>query len=118
MKEALKQKDVTRLSVLRMFLAAAQNKGKEKRAKGGGEELTEDETVAVLRTEAKRRRDSIQEFSKGGRQDLVDKESTELAILEKYLPAEMSDGELEKIVKEVMTSLGEVTIKDFGRVMG
>ena len=118
MKEALKQKDAARLSVLRMFLASAQNKGKEKRAKGGEEELTEDEAVAVLRTEAKRRRDSIQEFTKGGRRDLADKESAELAVLEKYLPVEMPDEELEKIVKEAMTSLGEVTIKDFGRIMG
>ncbi len=118
MKEALKQKDAARLSVLRMFLASAQNKGKEKRAKGGEEELTEDEAVAVLRTEAKRRRDSIQEFTKGGRRDLADKESAELAVLEKYLPVEMPDEELQKIVKEAAASLGEVGVKDFGRIMG
>ena len=117
MKEALKQKSLLRLSVLRMFLASAQNKGKEKRAKGGEEELTEDEAVAVLRTEAKRRRDSIQEFTKGGRRDLADKESAELAVLEKYLPVEMPDEELQKITDEFMVTVEKLGEKKEQEIM-
>lgn len=118
MREAMKQKDVLRLSALRMVLAAAYNKGKEKRAKGGEEELTQEEATAVLRSEAKKRRDSIQEFVKGGRQDLAEKETAELSVLEKYLPAEMPEEDLQKIVQEVMAGFGQATIKDFGKIMG
>lgn len=116
LKEAMKQKAELKISVLRMFLAALQNKVIEKRAKDM--KMTDEEAVAVMRSEIKKRRDSIQEFGKGNRQDLVDKEVAELKILEVYLPAEMSDEELEKIVKEITNSLGEVTAKNFGRIMG
>ena len=126
-KDAMRAKDELRLSVLRMLSAAMHNKELEKRAKTGKpEELSEEETVAVLRSEVKKRRDSITEFEKGRRKDLADKESAELKILEVYMPQEMSDEEIEKIVKEVIAGAGEVTEKpfdkargrDFGRLMG
>lgn len=118
-KEAMRAKDELRLSVLRMVSSAIHNKELEKRAKSGKvEELTEEETVAVVRSEVKKRRDAIMEFEKGGRKDLVEKESAELKILEAYLPQELPDEEIEKIVREVIAGLGEVTSKDFGRVMG
>lgn len=118
-KEAMRSKDELRLSVLRMLSSAIHNRELEKRAKTGKqEELTEEETVAVIRSEVKKRRDAIAEFEKGGRKDLAEKESTELKILEKYLPQEISDGEIEKIVREVVAELGAVAPKDFGRVMG
>ena len=116
-KEAMKQKDALRLSVLRMVLSVAHNKAKDKKTKGGEEVLTEEESLAVLRSEVKKRKDAIGEFTKGGRKDLADKESAELLILEKYLPAEISDEALEKIVGEVIVSLGAVTMKDFGKIM-
>lgn len=117
--EALRSKDERRLLTLRGLSAAFHNKALEKRAKSGKEEeLSEEEEIAVLRTEVKKRRDAIQEFEKGGRQDLAEKEAAELKILEEYLPQELSDEEIEKIVKEVTAGLGEVTPKDFGRVMG
>lgn len=118
-KEAMRTKDELKLSVLRMLSSAIHNKELEKRAKSGKvEELTEEETIAVIRSEAKKRRDAIVEFEKGGRKDLVDKETAELKILEEYLPKELPDEEIEKIVREVVAALGEVTAKDFGRVMG
>lgn len=146
LKEALRNKEELKLSVLRMLSAAIHNKEIEKRTKLSknpevkdlaaqsllGEprsnfekvgrekesELNEEETLGVIRSEAKKRKDSIVEFEKGGRKDLVDKESAELKILEAYLPKEMGDGELEKIVGEAVAGMSGVTAKDFGRVMG
>ena len=126
-KEAMRSKDELRLSVLRMLSSAMHNREIEKRTKSGkSEELAEEEITASIRSEVKKRRDSIAEFEKGGRKDLVEKESSELKILDGYLPQELSDEEIEKIVKEVIGSIGEVTPKpfdkaqgrDFGRVMG
>lgn len=118
-KEAMRAKEELRLSVLRMLSSAIHNREIEKRAKSGKEEIiTEEETVAVIRSEAKKRRDAIAEFEKGGRKDLADKEAAELKILESYLPAEISEEEIAETVKEVVAGAGEVTGKDFGRVMG
>ena len=129
LKEAMKQKDELRLSVLRMLLSAMNNKSIEKRtrlAKSGvaeeelekASELSEEEILEVVRSEGKKRRDAVEGFSKGGRGDLAEKESQELKILEEYLPQELSGEEIEKTVKDVVASIGVVTQKDFGRVMG
>lgn len=117
-KQAMREKDALRLLVLRMLSSAFHNRVIEKRGRGLGEELSEEESVAVLRSEVKRRKDAIREFEKGGRRDLVDKESSELAILEVYLPPELSDEELERILLAVLQKIGSVTAKDFGRIMG
>ena len=118
-KDAMRGKDELRLSVLRMLSAAFHNRELEKRAKTGkAEELSEEEMVSVIRSEVKKRRDAIGEFEKGGRKDLADKEAAELKVLEAYLPQELSDQEIEKIVREVAAQAGEVTEKDFGRIMG
>ena len=114
----MRERDALRLSVLRMLSSAFHNRAIEKRGQGLGEELIEEELVAVLRSEAKRRKDSIQEFGKGGRQDLADKESSELEILGAYLPPELSDEELGRIISAVTEKIGPVTAKDFGRLMG
>ena len=116
-KEAMKAKDGLRLSVLRMLSAAVHNKEIEKRVKSDEEELTEDEFMAVIRSEAKKRRDAMAEFEKGGRKDLAEKEALELKILETYLPEEISDSEIEKIVREIIAA-ETFGPNDFGRVMG
>lgn len=129
LKEALRNKEELRLSVLRMLISAMNNKMIEKRtrlSKSGiaeaelekSSELSEEEILEVIRSESKKRRDAIEGFSKGGRQDLAEKESQELKILGNYLPQELSDEEVEKIVKEVVAGIGAVTEKDFGKVMG
>lgn len=116
-KEAMRAKDELRLSVLRMLSAAVHNKEIEKRTKTGTEELTEDEFVAVIRSEAKKRRDAAAEFEKGGRKSLAEKELAEFKILETYLPQELSDEEIEKIAQEIVAA-GTFGPNDFGRVMG
>ena len=118
LKEAMKQKAELKISVLRMFLSALKNKSIEKRGKTGSDGLSEEEVMAVMRSEVKKRRDSIQEFGKGGRQDLVNKEAEELKILEVYLPAEISDIDLEVAVRKIIENLGAISIKEFGKVMG
>ena len=114
-KSAMRAQQPEMLTTLRMFLAAVKNREIEKRAKGGEPELSEDEVLAVLRSEVKKRRDAISEFQKGGRQELADKEAREMAILEKYLPAEISDEEIEKILQPLVAG---ASASDFGRVMG
>lgn len=117
-KAAMRAKDELRLSVLRMLVSAIHNKEIEKRAKGGEAELTEDEVVVMIRSEVKKRRDAIREFEKGKRQDLAEKENQELHMLEDYLPPELSEKEVEKIVHAVIAEIGEVSTNDFGRIMG
>ncbi|MDO8561044.1 MAG: GatB/YqeY domain-containing protein [bacterium] len=118
LKEAMKNKEELRLSVLRMIFSALHNKEIEKRGRGLPAKLSVEEVVAVLRTEVKKRKDSVESFEKGGRQELAEKEKKEIKIIEPYLPSELSDSDLEKIVSEVVAAAGEVTQKDFGRVMG
>jgi len=113
LKTALKEKNELQVSTLRLLLAEIHNRQIEKQA-----ELTEEDIVAVLRKEAKKRQESIEAYEKGGRQELADKESKELLILSKYLPQEMGPQELEKIVKEVIAEVGAQGVGDFGKVMG
>jgi hypothetical protein len=113
LKTALKEKNELQVSTLRLLLAEIHNRQIEKQA-----ELTEEDIVAVLRKEAKKRQESVEAYEKGGRQGLADKESKELLILSKYLPQEMSPQELEKIVKEVIVEVGAQGAGDFGKVMG
>ncbi len=115
MRAALKAKNAEHLGVFRMLLAAFKNREIEKRGKGGEETLNEDETMAVLKSEVKKRRDSIAEFQKAGRTDLAEKETAELAVLEPYLPAEMSDEEIEKLLLPMVKG---ASADDFGKVMG
>ena len=115
---ALKNQEAGMLSVLRMLRAAIQNREIEKRGKGGEAVLAEEETAVVLRSEVKKRRDAIAEFEKAGRQDLAEKEGAELAILDRFVPPELSDDEVEKIVRAAAEELGAAGPKDTGRVIG
>lgn len=114
-RSALKNQEPEILMTLRMLLSAVKNREIEKRTKTGASELTEEETVAVLRSEAKKRKDAAGEFEKAGRRDLAEKEKRELAILEKFLPAEFSDEEIEKLVRPFTAGRA---LSDFGAVMG
>ena len=109
---AMKAKDVTRLTALRMLKTALTNKSIEKaRALEAAEEL---QVVSML---VKQRRDSIEQFTAGGRKDLADKESAEIAVLEAYLPAAASDAELGEAVTAAMAATGAAGPKDMGSVM-
>ena len=109
---AMKAKDVTRLTALRMLKTALTNKSIEKgRALEGVEEL---QVVSML---VKQRRDSIDQFTKGGRVDLADKEQAEIGVLDAYLPAAASDDEMAAAVKAAVAETGATTAKDMGKVM-
>lgn len=116
LKEAMINKNAVALSTLRMLKGAVRNK--EIAMRSGDDVLLNDEQIIeVIGSEIKKRKDSITAYEQGGRQDLVDQEKGELTILEKFVPAQMSDEELESIVKEVAMS-GTFTPQDFGKLMG
>ena len=109
---AMKAKDQTRLTALRMLKTALTNKSIEK-----GRPLDHAEDLAVLSMLVKQRRDSIDQYTKGGRQDLADKEQAEIAILEAYQPASASDEEIGAAVTAAVAETGATTAKDMGKVM-
>ena len=109
---ALRQSDKLTLSVLRMAKAALTNREKEE-----GEELSEDDAIAVLATLAKQRRESIDQFSQGGREDLAEKERQELDILLSYLPKQLNRQELDTLINEAIHETSAVGLKDLGKVM-
>jgi uncharacterized protein YqeY len=109
---AMKAREVARTSTLRMVKAAFMNREIEK-----GSEVDDDEMARLLRSMVKQRRDSIEQFAKGGRQDLVDHEAAEIEVLEAYLPRAASSEEIEAAVNEAMIETGATAMKDMGKVM-
>jgi uncharacterized protein len=109
---AMKAKDETKLSVLRMVKSALQLKEVEKMRK-----LDAAESISLLQTLAKQRKESIDQFTKGGRQDLVDKETNELKILESYLPAGASEAEMDSAIDKAIAETGANSIKQMGAVV-
>lgn len=116
---ALKGKAESRLSILRMLKTSLQNAIIEKRAKikDLAADLTDEEVVVMVRKMVKQIKDSLIEFEKGARADLAEKAKKEIQELEKYLPLEMAEAELEKIIKEAIAEL-KATKAEFGKVMG
>jgi uncharacterized protein YqeY len=108
----MKARDAIRLSTVRMMKAAIQNREVDLRA-----ELDDAQVFDVLKTLIKQRREAIEQFRRGGRQDLVDKESAEIKVIEEYLPAPVSDEEIEKVVAEVIAATGASPAKGIGPVM-
>jgi hypothetical protein len=109
---AMKSKDAERLSVLRMMKAAVKNKEIDLRL-----ELDDAQAVQVLVSLIKQRRDSIEQFTQGGRMDLADKETAEIKVIEEYLPAAVTDSEIESAVQEAIAETGAASLKDMGKVM-
>ncbi len=118
LKGAMKSRDEFTIGTLRFLLSSVQSKEIENRGKGLGETLTEEEVAEVLKKEAKKRRESFEVYTRGGRNDLADKEKQELNLITSYLPPEMSDGDLEKIVDEAIAAVRPAGPQDFGKVMG
>lgn len=116
-KAAMKAKDKIRLETVRGIKKVILEKESELRAKGR-EELNEGEEIAILSQLAKQRRDAIEQFRSGGRDDLVEKETQELAIIETYLPAQLSDAEIEAEVDAAIAAAGVSDAKQMGKVMG
>ena len=109
---AMKARDEARLSTLRMVKTALMNKKIERMA-----ELDDKESQQVLSTLIKQRKDSIEQFSKGGRQEMADKEAAEIAVIEAYLPKAASEADIGAGVKAVIAEMGSPTLKDMGTVM-
>ena len=112
LKSAMKSADQTTVGVLRLLLAALKNKEIEKRS--GNVDLTDEDVLRVILSEAKKRKDSIDIFRQGKREDLVLKEKEELAIIEKYLPQQLTVEEIEKAIDRVLSAL---PAKDFPAAM-
>lgn len=128
MKAALKAGDSAKRTLIGMVMSSIKNKELEKRAKLAATitdpaeldrqaELNDEETMAVLASEIKRRKDSIAEFEKGGRPELAATEQSEIDMLAKYLPEQMSDDALRAVVLKAIASTGAVSPKDMGKVM-
>jgi uncharacterized protein YqeY len=109
---AMKAKDAPRLSTLRMVKAAMMNKGVEK-----GRDLEDAEVLQVVSSLVKQRRDSVEQFSKAGRTDLVEKETAEIAVLEEYLPPAATAEEIEAAVAAAVAETGAASPRDIGTVM-
>ena len=128
--EVVKKRDELKTSVLRLLLASLLNKEKEKRYKiykvdtsvtekdlNERSQLTDEEVLDTISSEIKKRKEAALEFEKGKRQELADKEKKEMEILKTYLPEQMSDEEIRKLVQETIYNIGAKTQKDIGKVM-
>ncbi|WP_164668569.1 GatB/YqeY domain-containing protein [Virgibacillus doumboii] len=113
MKLAMKNKDKETLGVIRMVKSSLQNET----IKLGNKELSEDEELTVLSKELKQRKDSLQEFKSAGRDDLVKKLETEINILQKYMPEQFTEDELEALVQSTIQEVNATSKKDMGNVM-
>ena len=111
-KKAMKNKEKDKLSVIRMIKSSIQNE-----AIKTGNELSEDEELTVLSREVKQRKDSLHEFDKAGRQDLVEKIRTELQYVELYMPKQLSEEEVSEIVKQAISETGASSKAEMGKVM-
>jgi uncharacterized protein len=110
--DAMRKHDPARLSALRMLKAALMNREVER-----GRALDDSESLQVVASLVKQRKDSIEQFTRGGRQDLADKEAAEILVLEAYLPAAADPAAIERAVAEAVQETGAASIKDMGRVM-
>jgi len=109
---SMKARDTVRTSTLRMLQAAIKNEQIDK-----GRELSDEEAQAVIARGVKQRQDSVEQYTKGNRADLADKETAELELLKAYLPQQLSDDETETLVREVIASVSAESKKDSGKVM-
>ena len=113
MKSAMKAGDKDRLRAVRLILAAIKQIEVDKRI-----ELDDAAVLSILDKMVKQRRDSVEQFQKGGRDDLVNIELAEIAVIETYLPEQLSDEELDALINEVISATGAESIRDMGKVMG
>ncbi len=112
LKEAIRNKDEIAKNALRGVLTAIKNKEKELKKK-----LSEQDILKVLSSQVKQRRDSVEQFEKGGRDDLAQKEKAEIKILEQFLPRALDENELVQLVEQCIKEVGAKTVKDIGKVM-
>lgn len=112
LKNSMKNKNIIRKNVVQMIRAAILQVEKDK-----GIEVTDEQIIEIMAKEAKKRKDSIEDYKKGGREDLVKQIEEEIAIISEYLPKQLSKEEVAEIVKQVIAEVGATSIKDMGKVM-
>lgn len=117
LKQAMRAKDQPAVSTLRLILAALKDRDIAARGKGNGDGIGEEEILDMLQKMVRQRRDSIEMYEQGNRQDLADKEAAEIEVIEGFLPKQLSEAELNAAVDEIIGELEASTIKDMGRVM-
>lgn len=115
LKEAMKEKDPLKINTIRLTLAAIKN---EEIAKKRKRELKEEELQTIIQKEIKKRKDAIEAYRRGRREELAQKEEKEIKVLQRYLPEPISEPELEKIIQVVIEKTGAKSAKDLGKVMG
>ncbi len=112
-KTAMREKDKARLATLRLITAAIKQKEVDERT-----ELNDEQVVAILEKMLKQRKDSIEQFEKAGRDELAAQEKSEIDIIQVYMPEQLSDDEIEALIKEAIASTGAESMKEMGKVMG
>lgn len=116
LKKSVLEKNAPAVSTIRMLLSAINYYEIQKG--GAGYEAKDEDVITVVQKEVKQRKDSIEQFKAGGRNDLVEKETSELAVLEKYLPEQMSEEEITRLVDAAISQTGASSQQDMGKVMG
>ncbi|MDE0815040.1 MAG: GatB/YqeY domain-containing protein [Alphaproteobacteria bacterium] len=116
--DSMRAKDKNAVATLRLILAALKDREIAARSKSDATEIGDGEIESMLQTMVKQRRESIEMYVKGDRQELADKEAEEITVIERFLPNQLSDGDVEKAVAAVVADLGAQSLKDMGRVMG
>jgi uncharacterized protein YqeY len=117
LKTAQKAKDACAVSTLRLILAALKDRDIAARGKGNADGINEDEILSMLQTMVKQRRDSIELYRRGGREDLAERDEREIAIIEGFLPEQLSDAEIQSSVDAAIAETGADGLKDMGKVM-
>lgn len=118
LKAAMIAKDEAGVSILRMINAAIKQKDIDVARPRGDQQISPEEVLSLMQGMIKQRRESIELYKQGGRQELVDKENAEIAAIEKFLPKQMSEDEVRGVVKGLIASTGAAGIKDMGKIMG
>ena len=118
LKDSMRAKDQQALATVRLILAALKDRDIQARSDGQGDGIGDDEILDMLTKMVRQRREAISLYEKGNRQDLVDKEWREIEVIQRFLPKQLSDSELEAAVLQVVAELDAGSVKDIGRVMG
>ena len=118
LKEAMRARDQQALTTVRLILAALKDRDIQARSEGQGDGIGDDEILDMLTKMVKQRREAMSLYEKGNRQDLVDKEQNEIEVIQRFLPQQLTDAELDAAVLQAIGELEADSVKDMGRVMG
>ena len=117
LKSAMKDRDEIAVATLRLILAALKDRDIAARAKGGDDEIGNEDILPMLQTMVKQRRESIELFEKGGRLELAERERAEIEIIQRFLPKQLAEEEIRTVVEQTIAEIGAASLKDLGRVM-